>query len=470
MNGDFGLAKTFWLYGFIPNFILGKIESYFLFKHYWEVCLILFFIHIAYYFFVGIGIWRAAGKYKGRKIWAIFARISVILSFLSLIATVVLVVPKIISKIDTKHKIVWEKTFGGKYYDGANSIVQTKDGGYAVAGWTESFGNGYTDMWVVKLDRYGNKEWSKTFGGNNWEMACSIIQTKDGGYVVAGYTNSFGNGVGDMWILKLDNKGNKEWSKTFGGSDEDEAWSIIQTKDGGFVVAGWTESFGNGKSDMWIVKLDKNGKKIWSKTFGGSDEDEAYSIIQTKDGGYAVAGYTYSFGNGETDMWIVKLDRYGNKEWSKTFGGSDYDRAYSIIQTKDGGYAVAGYTKSFGNGGKDMWILKLDNKGNKEWSKTFGGSDEDEAKSIIQTKDGGYAVAGGTKSFGNGKSDMWIVKLDKNGKKIWSKTFGGSDYDEASSIVQTKDGGYAVAGYTYSFGNGKSDMWVLKLDSKGDLK
>ncbi len=256
------------------------------------------------------------------------------------------------------------------------------------------------------------------------------------------------------------------WQKTFGGSKWDEANSIIQTKDGGYAVAGWTSSFGNGKNDMYIVKLDKEGNKLWQKTFGGSKWDKAKSIIQTKDGGYAVAGRTDSFGNGGYDMYIVKLDKEGNKLWQKTFGGSDDDEAYSIIQTKDGGYAVAGWTESFGNGGEDdMYIVKLDKDGNKLWQKTFGGSDDDDAYSIIQTKDGGYAVAGETNSFSNSswRSDMYIVKLDKDGNKLWQKTFGGSNADEADSIIQTKDGGYAVAGWTKSFGNGKSDMYIVKF-------
>ena len=371
--------------------------------------------------------------------------------------------------ITLQYGTTFDKTFGGHVQ--ANSIVQTADGGYAVAGSTLSKGAGGYDMWVVKLEANGNKQWDKTFGGNYWDKATSIVQTRDGGYAVAGITSSKGAGRYDMWVVKLDANGNKQWDKTFGGSNDDEATSIIQTADGGYAVAGITLSKGAGARDMWVVKLDANGYKQWDKTFGGSYWDEAKSIVQTSDGGYAVAGITLSKGAGHFDMWVVKLDANGNKQWDKTFGGSYWDKATSIVQTRDGGYAVAGYTYSKGARyyEYDMWVVKLDARGKRKWDKTFGGSDDDYANSIVQTSDGGYAVAGYTESKGAGGYDMWVVKLNARGKRKWNKTFGGSDDDKAYSIVQTSDSGYAVAGYTKSKGAGKKDMWVLKLDKDGNL-
>ena len=201
--------------------------------------------------------------------------------------------------------------------------------------------------------------WDRTFGGKDWDEAESIIQTKDGGYVVAGYTWSKGAGSKDVWVIKLDKDGNKVWDRTFGGYHPDEADSIVQARDGGYVVAGWTESKGAGRADAWVIKLDENGNKVWDKTFGGKDWDEAKSIIQTKDGGYVVAGYTESRGTGRADAWVIKLDENGNKAWDKTFGSWDDDFAESIIQVKDGGYVVAGYTRSKGAGKADVWVIKL---------------------------------------------------------------------------------------------------------------
>ncbi len=312
--------------------------------------------------------------------------------------------------------------------------------------------------------------WGRTYGGSGEEIARSIIQTSDGGYAVAGCTGSKGAGRNDFWVIKLDNQGNQIWDKTYGGSSYDKANSIIQTTDGGYAVAGETQSKSAGYADAWVIKLDKQRNRVWDRTYGGSGIDVALSLIQTTDGGYAVAGYTGSQGAGGNDFWVIKLDNQGNQIWDKTYGGSNYDVAYSLIQTNDGGYAVAGWTLSQGAGGNDFWVIKLDNQGNQIWERAYGGSGYKWAWSLIQTTDGGYAVAGGTCSIGSGEPDFWVAKLDNEGNITWDKTYGGSSYDEANSIIQTTDGGYAVAGRTESYGAGDSDFWVIKLDEQGNLK
>jgi len=371
----------------------------------------------------------------------------------------------------------WANTYGGSSDDYAYSIQQTSDGGYIVAGYTNSFGAGGTDAWVLKLDANGNVQWQKTYGGSSDDYAYSIQQTSDGGYIVAGYTESFGAGYADVWVLKLDANGNVQWQKTYGGSGWDEAYSIQRTLDGGYIVAGWTDSFGAGGTDAWVLKLDANGNVQWQKTYGGTYDDYANSIQQTSDGGYIVAGRTYSFGAGGTDVWVLKLDSSGNVQWQKTYGGTYDDYANSIQQTSDGGYIVAGVTKSFRAGNADVWVLKLDASGNVQWQKIYGYepgdfipySRNDSANSIQQTSDGGYIVA----SYGNFGLDRTVrskvLKLDANGNVQWHKTYGGYNYDSANSIQQTSDGGYIVAGVTKSFGAGNADVWVLKLDSNGKI-
>jgi hypothetical protein len=354
----------------------------------------------------------------------------------------------------------WNYTFGDENGNLAKSIIQTKDGGFAIAAWT---GANTTNAWLIKLDKNGHKIWDKTFGGKNWDNADSIIQTKDGNLMVAGATSSKGAGRHDAWIIKLDKNGHKIWDKTFGGNDWDEADSIIQTKNGNFMVAGTTSSKGAGRYDAWIIKLDKNGNKIWDKTFGGSNRDKANSIIQTKDGGYIVAGYTYSKGNGKDDAWIIKLNKNGHKIWDKTFGSKNWDEADSIIQTKDGAFAIAGKTNGY------AWIIKLDKNGHKIWDKTFGSSNYGKAYSIIQTKDGGFIVPTSTGREGTGNEDIKIVRIDKHGNKVWDKTLDGIDDDEADSIIQTRDGGYVIAGKTSSKGAGSDDVWVIKF-SKNLIK
>jgi len=264
------------------------------------------------------------------------------------------------------------------------------------------------------------------------------------------------------------------WDKTYGGSDDDCAYSIIQTTDSGYAVAGYTESKGAREENFWIIKLDEQGNKVWDKTYGGSDDDCAYSIIQTTDSGYAVAGCTKFKRNKGYDFWIIKLDEQGNKVWDRIYDRSVSDEAYSIIQTTDGDYVVAGYTiaaytRSKGAGDRDFWVIKLDEQGKIVWDRTYSGSGWDEAHAIIQTTDGGYAIAGYTRSKGAGDRDFWVIKLDEQGNKIWDKTYGGSGDDKAHSLIQTTDGGYAIAGYTESKGAGESDFWVIKLDEQGNL-
>jgi hypothetical protein len=364
--------------------------------------------------------------------------------------------------------ITWARTYGGASKDPAYAVQQTTDGGYVVAGWT-GFGAGSYDFWVLKLDAWGNITWQKTYGGAGMDgtFSTDIQQTTDGGFIVAGETSSFGAGSRDAWVLKLDASGNVTWQKTYGGAAGDYTYSIQQTSDGGFVVAGGTNSFGAGSYDAWVLKLDVSGNVSWQKTYGGAIGEIANSIQQTTDGGFVVAGQTGAFP--DYDAWILKLDVSGNVAWQKTYGGSSDEEAYSIEQTTDGGFVVAGYTDSFGAGGNDFWVLKLDVSGNVQWQKTYGGVDFDHAESVQQTADGGYVATGQTESFGAGLSDFWVLKLGASGNVTWQKTYGGADWEEAYSIQQTSDGGFVVAGRAASFGAGADDTWVFKLDANGNM-
>ena len=360
----------------------------------------------------------------------------------------------------------WARIYGGSDYDWTKSIQQTSDGGYIVAGYTYSFGAGENDCWILKLTSAGNIEWQRTYGRISHDGARSIQQTGDGGYIVAGYTYSFSAGEYDFWILKLDSAGAIQWQCTYGGIEWDIASSIQQTSDGGYIVAGHTYSFGAGQNDFWILKLNSTGTIQWQLTYGGSSWDYAVCIQQTNDGGYIVAGDAYSLGAGGRDIWILKLTSTGNIEWQQIYKEGS---TASIQQTTDGGYIVAADTRSFGAGEYDCWILKLDSTGNIEWQRTYGGSNSDHASSIQQTTDGGYIVAAHTTSFGAGASDSWILKLDSTGTIQWQRTYGGIEWDIASSIQQTGDGGYIVAADTASFGAGNKDFWILKLNPEGEI-
>jgi hypothetical protein len=322
--------------------------------------------------------------------------------------------------------------------------------------------------------------WGKTYGGKHIDSARSISQTSDGGYIAAGETFSSGSGKADAYIIKLDSKGGMIWERLFGGKETDNATSVQQTSDGGYIVAGSTQSFGSGKADAYVIKLDSKGKKVWEKTFGGKEWDSAQAIQETSDGGYILAGSTNSFGTGKGDAYIVRLDAKGNKVWEKMFKGNDTARAHSIKQTPDGGYIFAGTTYSLASRSGEAYIVKLNSKGNKVWEKMFGGKARGLANDIQQVSDGGFIVAGQISSGEPDKSAAYIIKLDSKGNKLWDKKFETKDLDAASfvsgkelkgananAIHQTSDGGYVVVLYIYSKIK-IENAYIIKLDGKGN--
>ncbi|HAF07269.1 MAG: hypothetical protein XD76_1264 [candidate division TA06 bacterium 32_111] len=303
-----------------------------------------------------------------------------------------------LAKMDKNGKKIWEKRFGGDYDDKCHALSKTKDDGFILAGaktpYTKEdfFGSipEELDVYLIKTDKDGNKLWEKTFGGKDRDIASAVLETKNGNFIIAGYSFSYGAGYIDVYVIKTDKNGNKIWEKTFGGKEKDKANAIIQTKDGNFIIAGVTESFGSGEGDIYLMKIDGNGKKIWSKTFGGKKDDEAHAILETEDGGLIIAGR-----KGLGDLLLIKTDKNGNKIWQKTFGGEDGEEAYSIIETEDG-FITAGYTNSYGNK-EDFYLIKVDKKGNKIWEKMIGTKEYQEiAYSISRCPDGDFIVAGFT--------------------------------------------------------------------------
>ncbi|MBS1687001.1 MAG: T9SS type A sorting domain-containing protein [Bacteroidetes bacterium] len=423
--------------------------------------------------------------------------------------TAALVVFLLTTSAQAQHDIQWEKSLGGTNNDVAYSISPSADGGYFAAGYSFSTdsdvtGNhGNSDCWVVKLTAAGTIQWQKSLGGPGNDIGHSIAATADGGCIVAGQNGGNGGDVTgnhggvDYWVVKLDTTGTIQWQKSYGGTANDLAECIAPTVDGGYIVAGISLSnngdvtghHGPVDDDYWIVKLDASGTMQWQKSLGGTSNDDAYSIAQTADRGYIVTGSSGSINGDVTghhgfnnyDYWVVKLDTIGAIQWQKSLGGSYADEAYSIAPTADGGYIVAGYSASTDGdvtghySVDDYWVVKLGATGSIQWQKSLGGTNFDEANSVVQTADRGYIVAGNTASTDGdltghyGNTGPWIVKLDTTGTIQWQKSLGDTANDQALSIAPTLDGGYVVAGYSSSITGGASgyqgslDYWVVKL-------
>ncbi|MBT8309425.1 MAG: hypothetical protein HKO72_09820 [Flavobacteriaceae bacterium] len=358
----------------------------------------------------------------------------------------------------------------------------------------------------------GEIEWAKTFGGSLEDFAHSVIQTSDGNILIFGNSKSIDGDItdkiidgNDFWLLKMDLDGSIIWSKTIGGSGDDVGHKVIELTDGTIALAGYSMSNdgdatnNEGFHDNWLVKLDSNGNFLWEKSFGFAGHDHAYSIIQTLDGGFFMTGFldvTASGGEGNDrsqttrhgigEFWCHKLDAQGNIEWRKYFGGSNNDRSYDAVQANDGGYVITGFSESDdfdisnANGSYDYWVIKLDSSGTLIWEKALGGSGIDQARSLVKTMDNGYIVTGNSFSDdGNidsnlGGSDFWLVKLNDDGDIVWSRNYGGSGFDYATSINSARNG-YIVTGYSQSSDGdlvanyGGNDFWILKINELGSL-
>ncbi|MCK4234123.1 hypothetical protein KAX75_06810 [candidate division WOR-3 bacterium] len=352
------------------------------------------------------------------------------------------------------------KTYGGTGTDVGYSVVELTGGGYIIAGYTNSSGAGSNDVYLIKTDADGVVIWEKTYGGTGDDRGYSVQPTSDGGYIIAGFTRSYGNGGEDVYLIKTYANGDTVWTKTYGTSSDERGYSVDELAGGGYIIAGLTTvSF----IDDYLIKTDANGDSLWAKIYGAGMMSWWMDVQETEDGTYITAGNTNPLPF--PDVYLAKTNSDGSTVWIKTINLGEDDFGNAVQETSDGGYIIAGETWPNSTQEWDFCLIKRDANGNAEWAKTYGGTDWDKAYSVKQTFLDGYIIAGMTESFGAGNKDVYLVRTDQSGEILWTKTCGGTSRDSASSVQRTSDNGYIIAGATSSFGAGGSDVYLIKLES-----
>lgn len=366
-------------------------------------------------------------------------------------------------------QIKFRKVIGNTGYDYGVSAQQTIDSGYVLVGSTSSFGAGSTDIYMVKTDSLGVPYWHQAFGGINIDRGTCVKQTADSGYVILGYTNSYGAGGYDFYLIKLDKNYNTSWSKTYGGSNWDFGNCVEQTADGGYIICGETYSFGNGDEDYYIIKTDMNGDTTWTKTFGGTEQDIAKSIIQTSDGNYLVTGTSKSNGDIDGDFYTLKLNATtGDSLWSNKYGGAAADFSNDVVESMFGGYLLTGESKNFGLGNSHAILVKISPLGVTDSIKTIiGGTLDDKFLSVTEDANGKVSMAGTTKSYGDGSGngDIFFYTLKSDWSYYGLTTFGTLQRDDGFSVEPTNDNAFIICGTSNGFNMGIDDVYLIKTDT-----
>ena len=362
----------------------------------------------------------------------------------------------------TDPNIVWTKTYGTANIEVGFSIHQTNDDGFIIVGETKLSESQNWDIYLIKTDGEGNVIWTKTYGDENDDFGRSVIQTPDGGYVIGGFTKSYMTGSVSIYLIRTYANGDTIWTRTYGGKSIGYiCYDLLLTLDSSYIIAGTI--FENDNEDIYVMKTDSTGEIIWTRTYGGTDQDWCWEIQQTTDNGYAIIGTTSSFGVGNCDVWLLKTDSLGDTLWTKTYGGTSWDNGLSVDQTDNDGYIITGQTNSFCTGGSDVWLIKTDCYGDTLWTKNHGGTGSDAGYSVLQTQDEGYIIVGNTDSLGLGSHDIYVIKTNANGERIWSTSYGGDNVSSGVSIIRTRDKGFIIVGNTISFGNNNRDIYALKI-------
>jgi len=351
--------------------------------------------------------------------------------------------------------LLWDRRYGGDNWDSAHDVVQTPDGGYALAGMTQSYGAGLQDFWLVKTDASGDTLWTRSYGGPSNENAAALTATQDGGLLLVGRTMSFGLNGYDLWAIKTDAVGDTQWTRAYDYMGDEYGHGVVQTDDGGFAFAGY------GSGDFLLVRTDGSGNELWHRFYGGLYDDHAQSVARTADGGFLLVGETNSFGAGNTDARMLKVNADGDSLWSRTFGGAGYDYGYWGMES-NAGYVLAGSTDSFGAGPVDAWMAKADLQGDSLWAYAFGTAEIEYAYAATQTENAFLLTGLYNETYDPGQ--VLLIKTDLNGNELWTETYGDSLLDDLGfSIIQNSDGDYIIAGRS-STRTGNYEAYLLAVE------
>jgi len=356
----------------------------------------------------------------------------------------------------------FQKNYGGSNNEYGKAVLEYSNGDLFIIGSTESFGAGQKDVYLIKTDAKGNTIWTKTFGGSGNDDPNEIIVASDGNLFILGNTDSYGAGGNDIYLIKIDTAGNLLWQRQYGGSSEEVGEDIVIAPDGNYLINGITASFGNGLRDIYLLKIDPAGTVIWTKTYGGTLDDGGISLCNSDSGNIMLFNFTDNFGSFNRDCYVMKVNSIGDSLGAWIYGGSEYEQAVSIENTFDGNFILAGHTASFGHIEHNVYALKIDDQGNILWEKNYGETFHDGAERGLQAKDGGYVFAGRTSSFGNNYEQAYLVKTDAAGNFQWQKDFGGNDEDSGYNMTETNDS-YIIVGNTKSITNGNNDVFLIKI-------
>jgi hypothetical protein len=368
------------------------------------------------------------------------------------------------------HCQTFQRTYGTSDTQTGTCIQNTLDGNYIVSAMVRGMGAGYNDFLLMKINTSGGLLWAKTYGGTGDDNAYFVTSCSDGGYILSGSTNSFGNGT-DVYLVRTDSDGNLLWSKTIGGPYTDIGWFVLEMSDGSFYTCGQTNSFGGNTYDGYLIKNDPQGNLLWTKVFNGTHYDVFYGMSKTKDGGLIITGQIGTNSFGSSDIWLVRTDANGDTLWTSIYGKITEDAGWAVTETDDGGFAVTGdmHKDTITPGAHHTVLLKTNSAGYMQWAKLYGSNPGAEiGYDLRQTSDHGYTILGNTGYYGNGTKDILLFHTDSSGELEWANTFGSSMQDDSWQVRETADKGNIIIAATENFGaNNYWDMYIVKTDSLG---